>query len=81
MRACRLLGHRHRFWADGSSMHWRCERCGEAGVKEYATPAQARRYAAAFDREDREDLGRRAPLLGMFPLRVARALRERAARR
>jgi hypothetical protein len=62
-------------------MHWRCQRCGEGGVKRYATAAQARRYAAAFDREDREDLGRRAPVLGMFPLRVARALRERTARR
>ena len=30
-----------------------------------------------FDREDREDLGRRAPLVGLFPLRLMRALRIR----
>ena len=59
-------------------MRWECERgCGAGGVKRYATSADAERYAAAFDREDREDLGRRAPLFGLFPLRVLRALRRR----
>jgi hypothetical protein len=40
----------------------------------------AARYAAAFDREDREDRGRRAPLFGLLPLRIARALRARPGR-
>jgi hypothetical protein len=58
-------------------MRWQCQRgCGTAGVKRYATAADAQRYAAAFDREDRADLGRRAPL-GLFPLRLLRALRKR----
>jgi hypothetical protein len=39
----------------------------------------ARRYAAAFDREDRQDMGRRAPLIGLLPLRLARMLRRRRA--
>jgi hypothetical protein len=69
--ACPLLGHRYRFRAEGQTMHWECERgCGASGSKDYATAEEAVRYAAAFDREDRSELGRRAPLLGMFPLRL-----------
>lgn len=57
-------------------MTWTCERgCEAGGHKTYASEAEARRYATAFDREDSADVGRRAPLLGMFPLRVLRALR------
>jgi hypothetical protein len=75
MLACRLLGHRWRFHADGATMRWRCQRdCGASGEKEYASPEQAARYARAFDREDREDIGRRAPL-GLLPLRLGRAAR------
>jgi hypothetical protein len=70
--ACRALGHRVRFWNEGETMHWECERgCGFHGSKGYATPDDARRYAAAFDREDADDLGRRAPL-SLFPLRLVR---------
>jgi hypothetical protein len=59
-------------------MRWHCERgCGAGGEKTYATPEEAARYAGAFDREDRDDLGRRAPLLGLFPLRLARLVRRR----
>ena len=73
-----MLGHRYRFEADGSTMRWRCQRgCGAGGEKAYATPEHAARYARAFDREDREDLGRRAPLIGLLPLRIWRALRRR----
>ena len=76
MTKCGLLGHRFRFSADGSTMIWRCARgCGAGGSRTYTDPADAARYAAAFDREDREDLGRRAPLFGMFPLRLWRLLR------
>ena len=78
MLRCRLFGHRVRFSADGTRMRWRCARgCGFEGSKEYASAADARRYARALDREDREDLGRRAPLLGMFPLRLWRRLSRR----
>jgi hypothetical protein len=72
---CRLLGHRFRFSSAGATMHWSCQRCGVRGSKRYATPADARRYAGAFDREDREDLGRRAPLVAGLPLRIWRAMR------
>ena len=69
---CTVLGHRVRFWADGSTMRWECERdCGFAGSKPYASAAEARRYAAALDREDADDLGRRAPL-SLLPLRLTR---------
>ena len=72
--ACRLLGHRMRFDADGATMRWSCTRgCGAGGEKVYASPADAERYARAFDREDREDVGRR-PLLSLLPLRLARRL-------
>ncbi len=59
-------------------MRWTCERgCGAAGAKEYASAAEAARYAAAFDTEDRTELGRRAPALGMFPLRLWWNMRNR----
>lgn len=58
-------------------MHWECERgCGERGAKHYASAADAARYARAFDREDRDELGRR-PLLSLLPLRLARRARRR----
>jgi hypothetical protein len=80
--ACRVLGHRYRFRAEGSTMRWECGRgCGAGGSKEYATADEAARYAAAFDREDTGELGRRAPILGMFPLRMWWFLRRRAERR
>jgi hypothetical protein len=44
----------------------------------YSSPAEARHYAAAFDREDLDELGRRAPILGMFPLRVWHKLHQRS---
>ena len=76
MVACRIFGHRYRFDADGRTMRWTCQRgCGAGGEKTYTTPADAHRYATAFDREDRGDMGRRAPLIGLLPLRIWRALR------
>jgi hypothetical protein len=76
--SCSLLGHRYRFVANGATMRWSCGRCGApGGAKEYASAEDAARYAAAFDREDRDDLGRRAPLVGLFPLRLWRAWRSR----
>jgi hypothetical protein len=77
---CRILGHRYRFSSDGQAMRWSCERgCGAGGSKCYPTPEDARRYAAAFNREDRQALGRRAPL-GLTPLRLLRAIRKRRHR-
>lgn len=81
MLRCRLLGHKYRFAASGRTMRWRCSRaCGACGSKDYPTTAEAERYAAALDREDSEDLGRRAPLLGLFPLRLGRAIRRARGR-
>jgi hypothetical protein len=57
-------------------MRWECERCGEgAGSKEYATAADAARYATALDREDREALKRRPAMLSLLPLRLFQRLR------
>lgn len=76
MFACGLFGHRYRFHARGTTMTWSCERCGSpGGVKDYPTEDEASKYAAAFNREDREDLGRRAPLVGLLPLRVTHLVR------
>jgi len=82
MLRCKLLGHRPRFWADGAVMRWECQRgCSAGGSKTYDSSAAAHRYAAAFDREDRDQLGSRAPLLGMFPLRIWHNARRRSQRR
>jgi hypothetical protein len=78
--SCRVLGHRYRFQAEGRTMRWTCERCGAGDSKEYESAAEAARYAAAFDREDRDEVGRRAPFLGMFPLRMWWTLRRRAGK-
>ncbi len=75
MLRCQLLGHRYRFAGDGATMRWHCERgCGAQGSKQYPTAEDARRYAAAFDSDDRESLGQRAPV-GLSPLRLLRAIR------
>ena len=81
MRTCRLLGHAYRFTADGTTMRWACERCGEeGGSKTYATAADAQRDAQAFDRRDAEDVGKR-PLLSLLPLWLARKGRPSSRRR
>ncbi|TDC56196.1 hypothetical protein E1281_08360 [Actinomadura sp. KC345] len=78
MMRCLLLGHDHRFTAEGETMRWHCARgCGTGGEKVYPTASDARRYARAFDRKDTEDAGKRAPLIGLFPLRLLRAMRGR----
>lgn len=78
--SCRLLGHRPAFRSAGRTLVWECERgCGYTGAKEYATPEAAQRFASAFDRRDSADLGRRAPLLGLFPLRLWHRMRRPAS--
>jgi hypothetical protein len=74
--ACRVFGHQPAFSADGRVMRWACARCGNpGGAKEYATAAEARRYAHAFNKRDADDLGKRAPLIGLLPLRIWRRLK------
>ena len=59
-------------------MRWDCVRCGAVGgSKAYDSAEDAARYAAAFDKEDSADLGRRAPLVGLLPLRLWRAWKDR----
>lgn len=78
MLTCRLLGHRLQFWADGETMRWECEReCGFAGEKQYASAAEAQRYARAFDRRDPDDLGKR-PTLSLIPMWLARRVGRRS---
>ena len=82
MLRCRVLGHRFRFQAHDTEMRWHCARgCGANGAKTYPSHEDAARYAAVFDREDRDDLGRRAPLVAGLPLRLVRAWRNVNARR
>lgn len=74
--ACGVFGHQPTFQAEGRNLQWACERCGEAsGTKEYETAAEAAKYAAAFNKRDVDDLGKRAPLIGLLPLRIWRRLR------
>jgi hypothetical protein len=80
--ACRVLGHRLQFWADGEVMRWECDRnCGLAGEKRYPSAADAQRYARAFERRDSDDLGKR-PTLSLLPLWLGRKAerRQRSAR-
>ncbi|WP_026818159.1 hypothetical protein [Arthrobacter castelli] len=79
MFACRVLGHRLHFTAQGTVMSWECERgCGQGGgQKTYPTAAEAERFARGLNRKDSDDLGRRAPLIGLLPLRLWRRLRGR----
>ena len=70
--ACRVYGHRPRFWAEGSTLRWECEReCTDGGTREYASGEDARRIAAALDVEDRDRFGSRA-ITSLMPLRMAR---------
>ena len=72
MIACRVLGHRLRFWAEGEVMRWDCEReCGLAGEKRYVSAAEAQRYARALDHRDSDDLGKR-PTLSLLPMWLGR---------
>ena len=74
--SCNVFGHRPAFRVDGRTMRWECDRCGRgAGAKEYDTADDACRYAAAFNRRDTDNLGKRAPLIGLLPLRLWRKFR------
>jgi hypothetical protein len=74
--ACRLLGHRYRFRAEGPTMRWECMRgCGAAGEKRYATEHDATRYAAGLERDRQEAGGGRMPFVATLPLRLLRRAR------
>ena len=76
MLACRVFGHRFRFTSDGSTMRWTCQRgCGAGGAKDYATSADAQRYATAFDRDPRDAIHRGRGMLSVMPLRLLHRLR------
>ncbi|MGH9043884.1 MAG: hypothetical protein ACRDVP_03440 [Acidimicrobiales bacterium] len=80
MFACRLLGHRFRFRAQGDLMTWSCQRgCGMTGSKRYASAEMASRYASVLDHEDASDLGKRAPFIALLPLRIWRWRRQHRA--
>jgi hypothetical protein len=79
MLRCRLLGHRYRFVADGDELRWHCERClAPGGSRSYPSAALAERYARGLSRDDRADLGRRAPPFGLAPLRLLRRRKQRS---
>jgi len=81
MLSCRIFGHRYRFGNEGATMRWACERgCGTGGEKEYPTAAEARRFARAFDYDERGSTGKRAPLFGLLPLRIWRSMADRMRR-
>lgn len=76
--SCAVFGHKPVFQTDGATMTWACERgCGHSGSKTYPSAVDAERYATAFNHPDSADLGKRAPLIGLLPLRLWRMWRER----
>ncbi|HEY3613518.1 MAG TPA: hypothetical protein VGK92_07430 [Gaiellales bacterium] len=76
MLACRILGHRFRFRAEGPLMLWECVReCGAGGSKRYATDEDARRYALGLERDAAPDRG--PPLIAALPVRLLRRVRGR----
>ena len=73
---CVIFGHDYRFTANGPTMRWTCSRgCDIGGEKTYSSAEEAKRFAEAFDRRDSNDVGRRAPLIGLLPLRLWRKLK------
>lgn len=73
---CVLFGHDYDFRVDGSTMRWQCSRgCDAGGSKSYPSPQDAARYAKVFNHRSTDELGRRAPLIGLLPLRLWRRIR------
>lgn len=78
---CAVFGHDYTFRADGPTMRWECSRgCGSGASKTYPSALDAARYARAFDRRDSAEVGRRAPLIGLLPLRLWRHFQDRKTR-
>jgi hypothetical protein len=77
MLACRVLGHRIHFSADGATLRWRCDRdCGEGGEKTYASAAEAQGFARAFNKRDSDKVADH-PTLSTIPVWIVRKLRGR----
>lgn len=74
---CAVFGHDPEFRSDGTTLRWECRRqgCDDGGSKTYPSADDAARYAAAFNRRDSEAIGKRAPLIGLLPLRLWHWLR------
>jgi hypothetical protein len=75
--SCRVFGHRFLFTSEDQRMVWQCSRCGAGDAKDYPTPAEAGRFANALDVRSTDSLGKRAPLVGLLPLRGWRRWRDR----
>ena len=57
-------------------MDWNCRHgCDAGGSKLYRSAEDAARFASAFDRRPTDNLGHRAPLIGLLPLRLWHRLR------
>jgi hypothetical protein len=78
MLRCTVLGHRHRFVADGATLRWHCQRCeAPLGARHYETSAQARRYARALEGEAGARVDRHALPFALLPLKLLQRLRSR----
>ena len=73
---CRVWGHGFVFRAEADQMLWSCTRCSAGDSKRYGTAAEAARLAAALNVRATTDLGKRAPLVGLLPLRLWRWWRQ-----
>ncbi len=73
---CRVLGHRFVFRAAAEQMVWSCTRCAAGSSRRYSTPAEAARFSEALNVRATTDLGKRAPIVGLLPLRVWRWWRQ-----
>ena len=76
MLSCRIFGHQPVFRTEGAILRWECGHgCGDGGSKTYDSAEAAARYAAVFNKRDADDLGKRAPVIGLLPLRLWRRFR------
>lgn len=63
--ACRVLGHRWVFSAEGATLMWGCARgCPVGGMRRYDTPEEADKRLAVLDRGARRPLGLLSALAG-----------------
>lgn len=73
---CRIFDHDWVFETQGPRMVWWCRRgCGEGGERIYDTPQEARRYARAFNGNERTT-GRVLAMLGGTLLRRQKTSRD-----
>ena len=75
MTWCRLLGHRWRSYAAGTTIRWDCGAAAPRAARCTAQPKMPR-GTRALDRRDSDSLGRR-PLLSLLPVALARRASKR----